>query len=72
MKLSEMLSNFHVTEADRLRAMQFQEGMQRMRWMALIVHRGGNIHGVNHRATARRRAANKVARKQRKINAHNA
>jgi len=33
-----------------------------------IMNRGGNIHSVDHVATAKRRKANKVARKQRKIN----
>jgi len=32
----------------------------------LIVKRGGNIHRVDQKATAKRRAANKRARKQRK------
>ena len=34
----------------------------------VILARGGNIHGVNHAATAKRRAANRVAARQR---AHN-
>lgn len=33
-----------------------------------VMRSGGNIHGVNHAATAKRRAKNKVARKQRKAN----
>lgn len=33
-----------------------------------VMHRGGNIHGVNHDATAKRRKANKTARKQRRVN----
>jgi len=34
----------------------------------LIVKRGGNIHRVDREATKKRRAANKQARKQRRIN----
>jgi hypothetical protein len=37
-------------------------------FVAVIRARGGNIHGVNAKATAKRRAANKVARAQRKAN----
>jgi hypothetical protein len=33
-----------------------------------VLKRGGNIHGVNHEATAKRRKANKVAHKQRMKN----
>lgn len=36
--------------------------------MMNVMKRGGNIHGVNHAATAKRRKANKVARNQRKKN----
>jgi hypothetical protein len=36
--------------------------------MMNVMRRGGNLHGVNHSAVAKRRKANKVARKQRKAN----
>jgi hypothetical protein len=36
--------------------------------MLAVMNRGGNIHGVNAKATAKRRKANKVASKQRKRN----
>jgi hypothetical protein len=38
--------------------------------MMNVMRLGGNIHGVNHEATARRRKANKKARAQRRINRH--
>jgi hypothetical protein len=37
--------------------------------MLNVMRNGGNIHGVDHEATEKRRKANKLARKQRKLNA---
>lgn len=36
--------------------------------MINVMRRGGNLHGSDPVATAKRRKANKVARKQRKLN----
>lgn len=36
--------------------------------MMNVMRTGGNIHGADYVATAKRRKANKVARKQRKVN----
>lgn len=33
-----------------------------------VLRRGGNLHGVDVEATRKRRAKNRVARKQRKVN----
>ena len=33
-----------------------------------IIKRGGNLHGVDAEATRKRRAKNRLARKQRKLN----
>ena len=38
------------------------------RWGLLIISRGGNIHGVNRKATNKRRAQRKAARPFRKAN----
>lgn len=38
------------------------------RWGLIILSRGGNLHGVNRKATATRRRRNKVAKAMRKRN----
>ena len=55
-------------EMDELRKKRVENGMRLLKVYMLIRSRGGNIHGVNHQATAKRRAANKVARQQRRRN----
>jgi hypothetical protein len=50
---------------DRLRRMRVRAAVQYALFANLIVARGGNIHRVNRKATAKRRARNKAARKQR-------
>jgi hypothetical protein len=35
-----------------------------------ILRNGGNLHGVNYKETKTRRARNKAARKQRRVNRH--
>lgn len=51
-----------------LRDLRIRTEMHIATMMLNVMKRGGNIHGVNHEATAKRRKANKVARKQRKAN----
>jgi hypothetical protein len=48
--------------------MKAQFGMRMLVMMSKVVGSGGNIHRVNKAATAKRRAKNKLARKQRKAN----
>jgi hypothetical protein len=38
--------------------------------MIHVMRKGGNIHGVDHAATAKRRKANKEAKNSRRINRH--
>jgi hypothetical protein len=40
------------------------------RMMIHVMRKGGNIHGVDHAATAKRRKANKEAKNSRRINRH--
>lgn len=58
-------------QLDNLRALRVQAESQQAFMMLSIWKRGGNLHGVDHAATAKRRKANKVARKQRKVNRGN-
>lgn len=73
-RLRPRISNlFEKTGADpalieALRKMYYVNAMRRLQMMNLIVTRGGNLHRVNPVAVAKRRAANKVAAKQRKVN----
>lgn len=55
-------------QVNKFRAMLVENGMRLLKVQMLIVQRGGNIHKVDHKATAKRRARNKAARKQRRIN----
>ena len=55
-------------QLDNLRALRIQTEMREALMMMNIWRKGGNIHGVNQKETAKRRKANKVARKQRKVN----
>lgn len=55
-------------ERERLETMRFKAMVQRLMFVSKITLGGGTIHNVNHKATAKRRAANKVARKQRRVN----
>lgn len=56
------------SEVDKLREMRVQTASQRLMFMTKIVGSGGNIHRIDHKATAKRRAKNKVARQQRRVN----
>lgn len=56
------------SQVDALREMKVYAAAQRLMFMTQIIGRGGNIHKVNGRATAKRRAKNKVARRQRRVN----
>lgn len=56
------------SEVDKLREMRVDTAAQRLMFMTKIMAGGGNIHRVDHQATAKRRAANKVARRQRRVN----
>lgn len=58
----------HKQLMEALRKLHYINGMRKLAMMNLIVSRGGNIHNVNPTAVAKRRAANKVAAKQRKVN----
>jgi hypothetical protein len=53
---------------ETLRKMYYVNAMHKLAVMNTIVARGGNIHTVHPAAVAKRRAANKVAAKQRKVN----
>lgn len=55
-------------QLDNLRALRIQSEMQQAFMMMNIWKRGGNIHGVDEKATRKRRAKNKAARKARKAN----
>ncbi len=69
-KITNLLEKTGTSEEDRnrLRQMVFDAAMETIRQRQTILAKGGNIHGVNHRATAKRRAANKRARQARKAN----
>ena len=70
-KISNLLEviNADPTVMAEIRAMSAVNGARMIAAFTLIVGRGGNIHRVNVRATAKRRAANRVARHQRRVNA---
>lgn len=55
-------------QLDNLRALRIESEMREALMMMAIWKRGGNIHGVNEKETAKRRANNKAARKQRRVN----
>jgi len=57
------LSNSKVNE---LRQEALPKVIQFLMFANVIVRNGGNVHGANRKATAKRRAANRAARKQRK------
>jgi len=55
-------------QIDALRQEFFQTAMRKLAVYQVIVNRGGNIHKVHPKGVAKRRAANKVAARQRKVN----
>ena len=55
-------------QLDNLRALRVESEMREALMMMTIWKRGGNIHAVDESATRKRRAKNKIARKQRKLN----
>ena len=56
------------SDVDRLRQLRIEAAAERLRFLSVVISKGGNIHGVNRSATEKRRARNKVARAQRKVN----
>ena len=66
MKIRGLLESLNLDQAtvDSLRKMRIATAAQYLMFAGLIVARGGSIHGVNRKATAKRRARNKAARKQ--------
>lgn len=56
------------SEADKLRDMKYEAAMRQL-WFASTMTKLGKpfMHGVNRAATARRRAANRAARKARRV-----
>lgn len=55
-------------QLNELRKLKIQAEAQQAFMMMTIWRKGGNIHGDNKKETSKRRKANKVARKQRKLN----
>jgi hypothetical protein len=55
-------------QLDDLRKLKVQAEAQQAFLMLTIWRKGGNIHRVDEKATAKRRKSNKVARKQRRVN----
>jgi len=55
-------------QLDNLRALRVQAEMQKAMLMLNIWRQGGNIHGVNEKATWKRRKKNKAAKKARRKN----
>lgn len=53
-------------DIERLKQMRIEAGLRELRMRTLIISRGGNIHGTNPKAVAKRRKANKAARKARR------
>ena len=70
MEIKGLKDSLGITEeqVDHLRKLKVQVEQQAAQLYMHVWKNGGNIHGVDHEATAKRRKANKVARKQRKIN----
>lgn len=62
--LAESLGEQGKIDVDRFLSMQVRTAHLLMH----VISNGGNIHGVDVDATRKRRAANKVARKQRRVN----
>lgn len=58
-------------QVQKLYEMKFREMQRRAFFITVIIGNGGNIHRTNAKETAKRRAANKVAAKQRKVNRGN-
>lgn len=55
-------------QIEKLKELKVRTQMQDALLMMNIWKRGGNIHNVNVPETIKRRKANKVARKQRRVN----
>lgn len=55
-------------QIERLRQMRVEAAARQIQLISVVTGRGGNMHGVDRVATAKRRAKNKLARKQRKAN----
>lgn len=55
-------------EMDHLRDLKIQTQNHIATMMLNVMRRGGNIHGANWSAVDKRRKANRVARKQRRVN----
>jgi hypothetical protein len=55
-------------EFDKLRELRIATELRTAQLYMSIWRKGGNLHGVDEEATARRRKANKQARKQRRAN----
>lgn len=73
MEIKGLKEKLGVTESqlDNLRRLRVQSEMRQALMMFVVWKRRGNIHGVPTDAViAKRRKANRVARKQRKINRH--
>lgn len=70
MEIKGLKEKLGVTEdqINNLRTLRVQAEVQKAVMMMVIWRKGGNIHGVNEKETAKRRKANKVARKQRREN----
>lgn len=59
------------SQVEALRQLKLDTAGQRLMFMTKIVGNGGNIHRIDHKATEKRRTANKVARRQRRVNRGN-
>lgn len=72
MQIKGLVEKLGVDEAavERLRAMRLAAALRQIQLITLVTQRGGNMHKVDREATAKRRAKNKVARKQRRVNRH--
>lgn len=72
MEIRGLKETLNVTDEQfkSLADLRVQTQMHIASMMMNVMSRGGNIHGVDHEATAKRRKANKEARKQRRVNRH--
>lgn len=69
MEIKGLKEKLGVTDGqlDNLRKLRVQAETQRAFMMMTIWRKGGNIHSVNEKETAKRRKANKAARKARRV-----
>lgn len=69
-KSSDIVDQLKLSDAqlEKLRAESLARAIVWLKFASKIVSKGGNIHRVNFKETARRRAANKRARTQRRVN----